>query len=315
MDTTAKTRIAYNGPALASGEMEIKELAPALLAFAELIENANKALGNDRKIQVLLNQDSLRRGSFDITTILQYSILEQAKLFVSDADANGLTALMTVLGWGTGISGAICGIFSLLKKIRNRKITRIKPDKEHKVEIHLEDGDIIITTQDTMKIFMNVSCRESIEKVVSPLQNEGIDSFELRDPKSPSNKDALEAIHTGEIEFFTAPPAKQVEEKEQLPEQEMTVKITSITFEKGYKWRLTNGNSTFWASIEDTEFLDKVERGEISFTNGDMLRIRYYIQQTVKSNSIASEYIVTKVLEIKKRPEQIELDFAPEKQA
>jgi len=40
-----------------------------------------------------------------------------------------------------------------------------------------------------------------------------------------------------------------------------------------------------------------------------MLRIRYYIRQKTKDDSLSSEYIVTKVLELKKRPEQIKLDF------
>lgn len=70
MSDTAKARIAYVGTALENGEMEIRELVPALLAFSDLIENANRVLGGDRKIKVMLNQDSLKRGSFDITFLL-----------------------------------------------------------------------------------------------------------------------------------------------------------------------------------------------------------------------------------------------------
>lgn len=309
MAQAVKARIAYTGPALENGEMEIRELAPSLLAFADLIENANLALGSERTIRVLLNQDSIQRGSFDITTIVQYSVLEQVKLFVAAADASRLTALMTVLGWGTGVHEVVCGIFSLIKKLRNRSIKEAVAKEDNKIELHLEEGEIIITTKDTMKVFVDLRCREAIEKVMKPLQTEGIDSFELRNPDEPHSKMALESILKDEVGYFKSPQPAQVEEKEKLPEQEITVKITSITFEKGNKWRLTDGNNTFWAKIKDQDFLNQVENGSISFTNGDMLRIRYYIQQTVKNDTLSSEYIVTKVLELKKRTQQISLDF------
>lgn len=312
MNEFVKARIAYNGPLLKSGEMDIRELAPSLLAFADLIENANKVLGSERKIQILLNHDSIRRGSFDITTILQYSALEQVKLFVSAADKSGLTSLMLVLGWGTIANDVVVGVFSLIKKIRNRHIKKIEPKGENKVILHIGDTETIVTSKDTLKVFMNINCREAIEKVVKPLEKDGIDSFELRNPDELNNKEPLEIIQKDEVSYFKAPTLKQEEEKEILPEREITVKITSLTFDKNNKWRLTDGNNTFWAKIEDNEFLNKVENGEISFSNGDMLRIAYYIQQTLKNDALSSEYIVTKVLELKKRPDVITLDFYEE---
>ena len=67
MTQSAKARIAYVGPALDNGEMDVRELAPALLAFAGLVESANAAIGGKQNIRVMLNQDSIRKGSFDIT--------------------------------------------------------------------------------------------------------------------------------------------------------------------------------------------------------------------------------------------------------
>lgn len=72
MNMSEKARIAYTGPALADGVMDIRELAPSLLAFAELIENANEALGKEQKIQVLLNQDSFQYQWRYVTYSLLY---------------------------------------------------------------------------------------------------------------------------------------------------------------------------------------------------------------------------------------------------
>ncbi len=45
MSSVTKARIAYVGEALENGEMEVRDLVPALLAFSDLVENANRALG------------------------------------------------------------------------------------------------------------------------------------------------------------------------------------------------------------------------------------------------------------------------------
>lgn len=107
-----------------------------------------------------------------------------------------------------------------------------------------------------------------------------------------------------------APPAASIadEEPKESSEQELLVKISLISFEKG-KWKLTDGNNTFWAKIEDEGFIKNVESGTLSFTNGDMLRVKYYTKQYIKNGSLTTDYIVTKVLKLEKRPEQIKLDF------
>lgn len=53
MCSIKKTRIAYAGPALTDGEMDVRELAPALIAFAEFVSNAGKAIGCEKNIKVI----------------------------------------------------------------------------------------------------------------------------------------------------------------------------------------------------------------------------------------------------------------------
>lgn len=313
MNKTAKARIAYVGDALTNGEMDVKDLAPALIAFADLIESAHHALGGEEHIRVLLNQDSLKKGSFDITMILDMDVLDQVKLFAGFIHETGLSDLMEVLGWGKDlveIGGGVVGIFALIKKVKGRNLSGIE-NKGNKVEIKLDDGEIIETTAKTLKVFLNVECRLNIEKVIQPVKTDGIDRFEIRDPEKPEEKGALETIRKCEIGYFKAPPAASIgdEQLTQPRDMELTVKITSINFKKGNKWQLTDGTNTFWASIQDEAFIKNVDEGQISFTNGDMLKIRYHIQQSMKNGSLTSEYIVTNVLEIIKTPKQIRLDF------
>lgn len=303
-----KARIAYAGPALEQGAMSVRELAPALLAFAHLVENSYRAIGGKDSVKVLLNQDSLRKGSFDITFLLNLDLLQQVKLFVASSKDVGLDDLMTVLGWGTTAATTGKGIFWLVQKIRGRRIRSITEDEDDRAKITMEDGEIIETTKGTIKVLLNVDCRVSLEEVMKPLQEDGIESVELRNPDDAGDKEPLVHIPKRDVEVFKAPPAEDTDEPPIERETESLVSIVSINFQNG-KWRFSDGSAVFWASMEDEVFNRKVEKGEISFTNGDMLRVRFRIRQFVKDGKLASEYMVIKVLEQRKAPKQIKLDF------
>ena len=304
-----KARIAYIGPALDAGTMPVKELAPALLSFAELVENCYKAIGGQDKIKVMLNQDSLRKEAFDITFLLDIDFLKEVKLLMASAKESGLDDLMTVLGWGTTVAGIAGGVIALIKKIRGRKIKRIEHKPDAVVEITLEDDETVKTTEDTLKVFLSFDCRLSLEHVLKPLKSEGVEAFELRDPEDSENKTPVVVVSREESSEFKTPPAAADEDAEtESGEQIMLARIVSLNFEDG-KWRLSDGTNTFWASIEDEDFLSRIDRGETSFTKGDTLRIQYRLKQTVKGGKLATEYIVSKVLEQRKAPKQIKLDF------
>lgn len=309
MSKMRKARIAYAGPALEEGTMDVRELAPALISFAELVENCYKAIGGQEKIKVMLNEDSLRRGSFDITFFLDIDFLKEVKLFMESAKESGLDDLMTVLGWGPTIAGVTGGIVYVVKKIRGRKLKRIEHQPNGKAEITLEDDERIGMSENTLKVFLSVDCRVSLEKVMEPLKKDGIDAFEIRDPQHADSKEPLVSVEKGERENFEAPPAEADEDGErETKEQTMLAHIISLNFEQG-KWRLSDGTNAFWASIVDEAFLNKIERGEVSFTKGDVLLIEYHLKQMVRAGKLTTEYIVSRVLEQKKAPKQIKLDF------
>ena len=89
----------------------------------------------------------------------------------------------------------------------------------------------------------------------------------------------------------------------------MTVTLVTISFNDG-KWKVSlGGENSIWVSMEDEEFNEQVKSRKIAFARGDMLRIRYYMKQGVQGGKLHSEYIVTKVLEVKHASEQVMLEF------
>ena len=66
----------------------------------------------------------------------------------------------------------------------------------------------------------------------------------------------------------------------------------------------------FLAKIEDDEFWQKIESGELAFRKGDRLRVRCRIvQKSDAMGNFSAERTITKVIEIIPKPTQIKLDL------
>jgi hypothetical protein len=308
MNITQKARIAYGGAAIENGAMDVRDLAPALIAFSDLVRQIGDVIGSEHSIKVMLNADSIRRGSFDITFLLDVNILEQAKLFMSGAEESGLKAFMELLGWTSLAGGVGMGIFSLIKKVRGRRITAITHENDKTSTLHFTDNTTITVINNLLNVYLNVDCRKSVEKIVAPLARSGIDSFEIRDANDSANKTPLERIGKEELANFKAPEAAADEVATEPAEQVLLVKIISLNFNEG-KWKLTDGDNTFWAAMEDEGFNEKVKRSEISFSKGVTLRIRFRIEQRIVGGVLSTTHTAVQVLEVREAPNQIKLDF------
>ncbi len=80
---TASFQITYDGRALDNHEMDVRELAPALVAVADVLEEANALLnGGSTKISVNV-RGSFKNGSFGIEFALYQDIIQQVMGWLS----------------------------------------------------------------------------------------------------------------------------------------------------------------------------------------------------------------------------------------
>lgn len=94
---------------------------------------------------------------------------------------------------------------------------------------------------------------------------------------------------------------------ERLPEQEIWVKAI-VSRQNESRWKVTDGSSTFEVHVEK-DVLDRLKQENLKITRGNIFRIRYYIRQSVKNYALSSQYVVTEILEVKKRMTQIEMPW------
>lgn len=298
MNQKTTFQIIYDGPALHMHEMDIRDLAPALLAVSDIFEEANKILNADNtKVQVKV-QGSFKTGSFGIDlSVIKVPISDILSLFNSD-NANAAANLLGMIGFS--IPGG--GLIGFLAWLRNRQIKKIHEENDTTTVVEVIDGEKYTTHPKIIALFSSVRVRTSIQKViVEPLSREGIESFTV---KSGSEKVTVNKENKDDFKLTEVP-----DELLKDQEREVFLKLMTIAFAEGYKWKFSDGNVEFFATISDDVFVAKVQQNKDGFFKDDLLKVLLREKQWIANTGIKSEYEVVKVIEHRSGAKQIRLPF------
>jgi hypothetical protein len=186
-------------------------------------------------------------------------------------------------------------LFGFIKWVRGRKVEADpKPPDPGIVRITAPDGTTMDVPSEVWLLYARASARRKAREVIAPLEREGIDRLEFR----PRRKEPPELVVTeDDVEFFDLPD----EPEEALTENERVtlVEIVHLGYETNKKWRLREGAASFNAPILDDSFWEKVHRREIKFAEGDMLRVRLRVVQTLSAaGRLSADHSVLQVLEV-----------------
>lgn len=293
--------IFYDGEALQGSKMEVRELAPALLAFSELLERSNGVL-NGENITVKVNIKAFEPGCFGITFEIVQSFAEQvANLFTPGSDTRNALEVLALLGF-TVKDSTEGSLLWLLQKAKGRKATRIKKQPNDMAEISFQnDGkiDTITVHGDVASLFANPSVRKAIDRTVEPLRTDGIDSLSLK-----SGDIVLPLVGEENSDYFYPPDMETVLLNEGEKPQDRFFSIVSLSFKEDNKWRLTDGTTPISVKITDKKFLKDVNENRINFAKGDTLKVRLKTIQMQTAVGLKTEYEATKILDHIKRDRQ-----------
>jgi hypothetical protein len=296
---TALFHMAYEGPALATHEMNVKDFAPTLLAIGELLEDSNYIL-NGEQIKIVVNIRATHPGSIDVILSVVQTFIHQTVSFFNRPDINAIINAKELLGL-IGIAGG-SGVIELIRWIRGRKIKSIVKVDAGSFKMELEDGEARVISSQEVKLFGFLKIRKNIEAVVrTPLTKEGVEKVVFVSDGSKSE------INREEAEYFAAPPVE--EEKIGETETETHLQIANISFQEGGKWKFSDGNVTFFADILDIDFLEKVKKNEAVFAKDDIFKVKLRCRQFLTDGGIKAEYAVLKVIEHRSAAVQIKLPF------
>ena len=236
-----RTTIRYDGPMLSAHEMDVHDLAPALLALADLIQIANQKFnGSHANIRVLVNAD-VEQKCFMIDICLVQTFLEQAKGLLGD---DGVKTAKEIAEWIGIISGGSVSLLAAIKFLSGAR----KGGRALEIESS-GDGNIIISGGDnkitvSKQVYILLQEPRAIEKVkgiIKPLQNEGYEQVSF--VNGDSEVAGFNSEDAANIEVMPSEPLSDIP-SESVSHIRGQVRIKSAQYEGGAQWSfLWNGRA------------------------------------------------------------------------
>lgn len=300
---TAVGTIAYEGPAVDAGTMDVKELAPALLSVGDLCQAANRALNEDRA-EVSVHVRAFRPGSFEVALdVIQNTTIIQTLVF-----HEGAHSARDLLGW-LGLAGGLTGVnlISLIKLLHGRKpesATTLE-DGNIRLTVNIQgnvEGGSVVVSPTVMKLYDDGHVRRALAGVIKPVEHPGITRF-----VSKEEDRVVERVEDEDASSFFSASGDDAEHEPLIYEGETVSawEIIKPSMRRGLTWVFAEGSVRFDAYLDDQAFLDRVDRREISFGARDILIVRALIRQTRKPDGKTRVVRrVVKVDDVKPAPRQ-----------
>ncbi len=291
--TDTSFSIIYDGEPVSGGTIDARDLAPALLAFADLIDETAPLIDPSLPSLSLRVRPDFQEGSFEVCLEL-VNIYDKFISLFSGHEAQAWSAFFQIVG----LAG-VAGVFQLIKGAKGRKPTKVTVERKESVTITFEGDDPITVDSRVWQLFQNARARKAIEKVLSPLIERGFDLFKI----THAGDESL-SVSADEAGYFRAPPEH---DNETVSETDARLVIVSPSFKEGNKWRVSDGARTLNVSIRDETFARAVQQGEEAFRKGDTLHVTLETTQWIEEARLRAEYAIAKVHRHEPGPEQRKL--------
>ncbi|MGO9741175.1 MAG: hypothetical protein ACLPN5_06610 [Roseiarcus sp.] len=301
----ADISLLYEGPAVESGVMDVRDLAPALLAFGNLIEATNRVVNGESataKVQVR----TVGAGSFAVGLDVAVEFLKSVRDILVGPEATAAANLVGVL---TGTATIGFGAVALIRKLRGKSPTALRRREGRRIEVEI-DGQTIEVDEVVARVSADLTVRAALERAVAePLASDGIDAVRI------GAGERVERIEKPEGYAFRSPIDRAsgvYEYRYRAP-----FSIQSLSFKSGNKWRLNDGRTTLNVTVVDSDFIRRVDASEVAFSKGDILICDVRAESRETTGGLHAEFFIEKVVEQRRPARQTSLFAAepPESQA
>lgn len=296
--------IIFEGTPFENGEIDVNDLAPALLALGNVIQSANSVLNGDRA-DARLKVRATQEGSFDAVLMLDISwvadLLDAVNATPDRMVAADKLADLLMKG-GQIVGGTAIGLLAALRLLKGKKPDKVEETPKG-TEITINQTTILIEPE-TLRLMEDRNTREAVQKFGNEaLHIKGLEQLRI------GRADGTETLLTSmDAPAFKLPPPEEEEPERIVSCRDVWLKIVTSQFKDGYKWRFTDGGERpFTADMEDAEFLNSVLNGDTTLSANDSLHCRVREEQEMRSTGLQKLIFVENVIEHRQGPTQLKL--------
>lgn len=265
MESRAEFELVYDGPEMATGQIDVRDLSPALIGAADLLAAANRRANGQEAYSSLKIKARPRPGSFGVEVILDIGLWQAAKDLLTGADWTTAGEL-----WAIAVGGKGSYIW-LKKRLRGNRPEIVRELPEGRVEVRV-DGEVTVTHRIAIDMLSDQKANNAASEMLRPLDRTGIDTFRVKDAGGA----VVEEVTDADLPYFEAEEAGEPEIQNAILDQTQPalLEIIKPAFERDLRWMVTDGTKRFGALMKDEAFQDKVTRRVVAFRHGDILRVR-----------------------------------------
>ncbi len=285
--------VKYDGPALASGQMDARELALTIIALGELLEQANRAaFPGSPDVRVVIDGD-FKSGEFEIDVVPTQSVAQQVADLLAGRAAttktNGLS-LLDAIGFASEF-----GLIGVLKWLRGRTPSSIRSTIDATVFEFASGQTVEVFSANRLVgvLYHSPIVRQSLARVIKPLERDGIDALTA----SVDGRECVQVTKADVSAFLMTP--NDVDVVSDTTSHGEFLRVASVVLKRGNIGRFHDGLHGFAAEIADQNFLARIRSGQGRFCKSDMLVVDLRRIQTIADGKLKIRYQIVKVHENK----------------
>jgi hypothetical protein len=293
------------------GKIDARLLADALAGYSEVFTRANAVLNGELSHAAVLVQSEFKHGSFIAGLELVQNLTQETTALITASyhflSAGAIAALVgfapTEFAKELAKDLAKETVVGLFKWLRGKKPDEVKASGDDNIEVR-SGRETKVVNINVFNLYGDSAIRAGLDKLTRPLRQADIERIDVK-----SGNTEQTVVEKSEAEYFVAEPLTLKSDSEPMEgEREAVLVVSKLSFKEGSSWTFFERGSTVIAKIEDEEFWKKVHLHQLTFGEGDLLRVRLSWEIRERRHQLKQTNTIFKVIEKLERPKQMRLD-------